>query len=51
MSKSSQNFHTDELILISGRQMHLHKCVHFPRLHNKKPWTPLGKSTVFLFML
>ena len=24
------------LALISGRQMHLHKCVHFPRRHNKK---------------
>ena len=23
------------LALISGRQMHLHKCVHFPRRYNK----------------
>ena len=24
------------LALISGRQMHMHQCVHFPRRHNKK---------------
>ena len=37
------------LALISSRQMHLHKCVHFPRCHHKKnsafiPTLALSKS-------
>lgn len=33
--------------LISGRQMHMHQCVHFPRYHNKKKEIHVTHKSLF----